>query len=75
MSLRTTTVLPPIVLEQQRSIGVAMDLARGWDAEAARLLEAEAYTRIHGTSMVADRYAARAAVLTGHAAALRSALS
>lgn len=67
--------IPPIVLEQQMAITAALDLAAGWEAEAAGLQTTADYTLIHGTSKVADRYAMRARTLRSHASALRKALA
>lgn len=75
MTVAEQTVLPPIVLQQQRAIDAALDLARQWDSEAARLQGIADYTRIHGTSLLADRYAMRGRALAGNAADLRSALA
>ncbi|ACL42242.1 hypothetical protein Achl_4291 (plasmid) [Pseudarthrobacter chlorophenolicus A6] len=69
------TLLPPIVLEQQKAINAALDLAADWDEQAASLQKTADYTRVHGTSMVADRYAMRGRTLSGVAAALRKALA
>ncbi len=69
------TPLPPIVLDQQRAISAALDLAAGWDSEAGRLHGIADYTRLHGTSMLADRYVMRACALTANAQALRGALT
>lgn len=66
--------LPPIVLEQQNAIGAALDLADSWDREAAGLHRIAQYTLLHGTSLVADRYAARGHTLARMAADLRGAL-
>ena len=68
-------LLPPIVLQQQRAIDTALNLADEWDAEAARLHGIADYTRIHGTSLLADRYSMRGRALSGNAAALRGALT
>jgi hypothetical protein len=75
MTVATHSVLPPIVLDQQKAIDAALDLAAGWDDEAARLQATADYTRIHGTSTVADRYAMRARALAANALALRGALA
>jgi hypothetical protein len=74
MSVVDQAVLPPIVLQQQKAIDAALALADGWDEEAAALQSTAAYTRVHGGSMVADRYAMRGHTLTGMAKALREAL-
>lgn len=75
MTVAEQTLLPPIVLQQQCAIGAALELADEWDSEAARLHRIADYTRIHGTSLLADRYAMRGRALSGNAAALRSALA
>lgn len=67
--------IPPIVLEQQMAITAALELASAWEEKAAGLQEIADYTFIHGTSMVADRYAIRSRTLRSHAAALRKALA
>lgn len=66
--------LPPIVLIQQRAIDAALSLAAVWEDEAAGLTVTAEYTRRHGTSTLADRYALRARTFAGHAKALRTAL-
>lgn len=75
MTVAEQSVLPPIVLEQQKAIDAALDLAAGWDEAALGLQKIADYTRIHGTSMVADRYAMRGRALAANAKALRSALA
>lgn len=75
MTVAEQKLLPPIVLDQQKVIDAALDLAAGWDEEAARLQRTADYTRIHGTSSVADRYAMRGRTLAGNAAALRAVLT
>lgn len=74
MSVVEQAVLPPIVLQQQKAIDAALALADGWDEEAAGLQATAEYTRVHGTSLVADRYAMRGHTLTDMAKALRKAL-
>lgn len=74
MTVFEQSVLPPIVLEQQKAIDAALELAAGWDKEALRLQEIADYTRLHGTSLVADRYAMRGRALAANALALRGAL-
>lgn len=69
------TSIPPIVLEQQMAIAAALELASTWEEQADGLQKTADYTFIHGTSMVADRYAMRARTLKSHAAALRKALA
>lgn len=75
MTVAEQPLLPPIVLQQQRAIDAALELADEWDRDAARLHGIADYTRIHGTSSLADRYAMRSRALAGNAAALRSALA
>ncbi|MBG0738774.1 hypothetical protein IV500_04990 [Paeniglutamicibacter antarcticus] len=75
MTVTEHFVLPPIVLDQQRAIDAALELAAGWDSEANNLQNIAGYTRIHGTSLLADRYAMRARALSGNAQALRDALA
>jgi hypothetical protein len=75
MTVAEQSVLPPIVLEQQKAIDAALELAAGWDKEAAGLQKIADYTHIHGTSMVADRYAMRGRALAANARSLREALA
>lgn len=75
MMVADQAVLPPIVLEQQKAIGAALELATGWDKEAASLQKIADYTRLHGTSLLADRYAMRGRTLAANAKALRGALA
>lgn len=75
MIVAERAVLPPIVLDQQKAIDAALDLAAGWDTEAAGLQEIADYTRTHGTVSVADRYAMRGRALASNALALRGALA
>jgi hypothetical protein len=75
MTIAEHAVLPPIVLDQQKAIDAALELATSWDKEALRLQEIADYTRIHGTSLVADRYAMRGRALANNALALRGALA
>jgi hypothetical protein len=74
MVVAEQSVLPPSVLDQQKAIDAALDLAAGWFEAAGRLQKTADYTRIHGASMVADRYAVRARALAANAQALREAL-
>lgn len=74
MTVTEQVLLPPIFFEQQRAIDAALDLTAGWDKEASRLRKIADYTRIHGTSLIADRYAMRAHALTDNAQAVRDAL-
>lgn len=74
MIVAEAAVLPPIVLQQQKAIDAALTLAAGWDKKAAALQATAEYTRVHGNSLVADRYAMRGHNLTGMAADLRAAL-
>lgn len=67
--------IPPIVLEQQNAITAALDLADSWDQDAETLQATAEYTMVHGTSLVADRYAMRAQTLRKHASSLRDALA
>lgn len=75
MTVIEQPLLPPIVLDLQRAIDAALELADGWDKEAARLHGVAEYTRIHGTTLLADRYAMRGRALAGNAQALRDALA
>ncbi|MET4143891.1 hypothetical protein [Arthrobacter sp. UYCo732] len=74
MMLVEQAVLPPIVLDQQTAISAALELASSWETQAAGLHRTADYTRTHGSSTVADRYAKRGHNLTGMAAELRAAL-
>lgn len=75
MMVADQAVLPPIVLRQQKAIDAALELATGWDKEAAGLQKIADYTRVHGTNLLADRYAMRGRALAANATALRGVLA
>lgn len=75
MTVAEQPLLPPIVFQQQHAIDSALGLADRWDTRAVELHTIAEYTRIHGTSLLADRYAMRGRTLAANAKELREALS
>lgn len=75
MRVAEQPLLPPVVLQHQRAIDAAIELAEQWDVRATDLHAIADYTRIHGTALLADRYAMRGRALQGNAEELRQALS